>query len=98
MPLNGNGVWKVIAIATLSAFLGMGVELFREPKGIVTKIELDLLLEQQRTISLGLQSKIDGQTKEIVALRASVNQQSVDIAGIAAKVGVTAHPVVVPSN
>jgi hypothetical protein len=88
---NGNGIWKFLAVTSIGILLGMGVQLFREPTDVVKEKELDLRV-------LELQQKIDSQTNEIVALRSSVNQQSVDIAGIAAKVGVTAHPVVAPGR
>jgi hypothetical protein len=91
-----TSLWKYVAIAALSLLLGMVGQMFREPKDNVTKNELNLLLEQQKTVSLELQAKIDAQTREIIALRASVAQQSVDIAEIAAKVGATAHPSVMP--
>jgi hypothetical protein len=89
MPLNGNGVWKVIAIAFIGVMIGIGTEFLRTPKDVVTEKELTLRVVE-------LQGKIDIQTTEIIALRSSVNQQAVDIAGIATKVGVTAHPVIAP--
>jgi cell division protein FtsL len=88
---NGNGVWKYIAMSAIGILLGMGVQVFREPKDMITEKELNRAVAE-------LQAKIDAQTKEIIALRSSVNQQSVDIAGIASKMGVTAHPAAVPSN
>lgn len=87
-------VWKYIAISALSVLMGMGVQVFRTPlppSDAVYEKELNLRI-------LELQQKIDTQTSEISALRQSVNQQSVDIAGIAAKVGVTAHPVTAPGS
>lgn len=84
-------LWKYVAISTLSVLFGMGVQIFRTPTDVVKESEMNLRI-------LELQGKIDAQTNEIVALRASVNQQSVDIAGIASKVGVTAHPVVAPTH
>lgn len=97
---NGNGLWKFLATGALAVLLGMGVQGLREPRDNVSEKELNqrLLDIQQRVDSANLQTqqKIDAQTSEIVALRASVNQQSVDIAGIASKVGVAAHPVVAP--
>jgi len=96
MSENGKAIWKYLAISAMGLLLGMGTQMLREPKDMVNKTELTLMLEQQRSVSIELQAKIDAQTREIIALRASVNQQSVDIAGIASKVGVTAHPVVVP--
>lgn len=88
-PTNGNGVWRWIAMAVCGVLLGMFVKTLAEPKDTVSEKELTLQVVQ-------LQSKIDSLTNEVVALRASVNQQNVDIAGIASKVGVTAHPVVAP--
>ncbi len=94
---NGKAIWKYIAISTLGILLGMGAQMFREPKDVVSKTELTLLLEQQRSSVVELHSKIDEQTREIIALRATVNLLSIDTAGIAMKVGVAAHPVIVPS-
>lgn len=91
MPINGNGLWKYVAVTAVSVLLGMGIQVFREPKDTVSEKELTLRV-------LELQQKIDSQTSEISALRQSVNQQSVDIAGIATKVGVTAHPVTAPGH
>ena len=101
MTENGkNGkqeVWKYIAISALSVLLGMGVQIFRTPT--VVPIPSDTVYEKELNLRvLELQQKIDTQTSEISALRQSVNQQSVDIAGIAAKVGVTAHPVTAPGS
>jgi hypothetical protein len=90
-PLNGNGVWKWIGVTLGGLILGAMFQNLRQPTNLVTESELS-----ERVLEL--QQKIDSQTKEIVALRASVNQQSVDIAGIATKVGVTAHPVIAPQN
>jgi hypothetical protein len=96
-PNGKNGkqeLWKWLAIAALSVLLGMGVQVLRTPTpptDTVQEKELNLRI-------LELQQKIDSQTSEISALRQSVNQQSVDIAGIAAKVGVTAHPVTAPGH
>lgn len=89
IKLNGNGLYKLLFAAALGILLGIGAQIFREPKDTVSEKELTLNV-------LTLQSKIDAQTSEIVALRSSVNQQSVDIAGIASKVGATAHPVIAP--
>jgi hypothetical protein len=97
-PNNGkNGkqeVWKWLAVSALSVLLGMGVQIFRTPA-----VPPDAVYEKELNLRiLELQQKIDSQTSEISALRQSVNQQSVDIAGIAAKVGVTAHPVTAPGH
>ena len=81
-------LWQWLAVACASVLFGMFIQQLRSPSP-VTQSELT-----ERVVEL--QDKIDAQTKEIVALRASVNQQSVDIAGVAAKVGSTAHPVVAP--
>lgn len=89
MSDNAKDIWKFVAVSALSILMGMGLQIFREPKDTVSEKEMNLRI-------LELQQKIDQQTSEIVALRASVNQQSVDIAGIAGKVGVAAHPVVAP--
>src|SRR5258708_4621847 len=87
-------VWKWAAISALSVLLGMGVQIFRTPV-----VPADAVYEKELNLRvLELQQKIDTQTSEISALRQSVNQQSVDIAGIAAKVGVTAHPVTAPGS
>jgi hypothetical protein len=86
---NGNGIWKIIAVGFIGLALGGTAEFFRAPKDVVTERELT-----ERVLEL--QQKIDSQTNEIIALRSSVNQQAVDIAGIASKVGATAHPVVTP--
>jgi hypothetical protein len=86
---NGNRIWKIIAVGFIGLTLGGTAEFFRAPKDVVTERELT------QTV-LELQAKIDSQTNEIIALRSSVNQQAVDIAGIASKVGATAHPVVAP--
>jgi hypothetical protein len=86
---NGDGIWKVVAVAFMGITIGGAAEFLRSPKDQVTERELNLRV-------LELQQKIDTQTSEIIALRSSVNQQSVDIAGIAIKVGVTAHPVIAP--
>lgn len=88
---NGNGVWKWIAGLLAALMMGMFIQVLREPKDMVTEKELALQLTQ-------LQGKIDVMSNEVAALRQSVNQQSVDIAGIAEKVGVTAHPVVAPTH
>lgn len=88
---NGNGLWKWVAGLLAALILGMAVQIMREPRDIVTEKELALQLTQ-------LQGKIDVMSNEVAALRQSVNQQSVDIAGIAEKVGVTAHPVVAPTH
>lgn len=82
-------LWKWLAVSAISVLLGMGVQILRTPPDIVQEKELNLRI-------LELQEKIDAQTREITALRQSVNQQAVDIAGIAAKVGVSAHPAVSP--
>ena len=94
-PKNGKQeVWKYIAISALSVLIGMGVQIFRTPV-----VPADAVYEKELNLRiLELQQKIDTQTSEISALRQSVNQQSVDIAGIAAKVGVTAHPVTAPGH
>jgi hypothetical protein len=84
-------LWKYVAISALGVLLGMGAQIFRQPTDVVQEKELNLRI-------LELQQKIDTQTNEIVALRQSVNQQAVDIAGIAAKVGVSAHPAATPSG
>ena len=87
-------LWKWLAIAALSVLLGMAVQVYRTPV-----IPADAVYEKELNLRvLELQQKIDTQTAEISALRQSVNQQSVDIAGIAAKVGVTAHPVTAPGH
>jgi len=95
MPTEPNGaIWKFAAISALSVLLGMGVQVLRTPApppDAVYEKELNLRI-------LELQQKIDTQTNEISALRQSVNQLSTDTAGIAAKVGVTAHPVTAPGN
>lgn len=88
---NGNWLSKIVAVASISVLFGMGVQTLREPKDNVTQHELALQLVQ-------LQSKIDTLSNEVAALRQSVNQQSTDIAGIAEKVGVTAHPVTAPGH
>lgn len=90
---NGKSstLWKLVAVFALSTLLGMAAQIYRTPTDMVQEKELNLRI-------LELQQKIDVQTAEIAALRQSVNQQSVDIAGIAAKVGVTAHPVTAPGN
>lgn len=88
---NGKDLWKFLATGAMAVLLGMGVETLRTPKGVVTTDELNLNI-------LKLQQEINSQTAEIIALRATANQQSVDIAGIATKVGVSAHPVVAPSQ
>jgi cell division protein FtsL len=87
-------IWKWLAISALSILLGMGVQVLRTPA-----MPTDAVYEKELNLRvLELQQKIDTQTSEISALRQSVNQQSVDIAGIAAKVGVTAHPVTAPRS
>lgn len=87
---NGNGVWKWIAGLLAALMLGMGAQMLREPKDTVSEKEM-------QTQILVLENKIDTLNNEVAALRQSVNQQSTDIAGIAEKVGVTAHPVVAPA-
>lgn len=98
MPSETNGaIWKYIAISALSVLLGMAMQIFRTPA--VVPIPSDTVYEKELNLRvLELQQKIDSQTQEINALRGSVNQMSVDVAGIATKVGVTAHPVVAPGN
>lgn len=89
---NGTGeLWKYIAIALSSLFLGMMAQSIREPRDTVQEKELN-----ERVLELN--QKIDAQTKEIIALRSTVNQMSVDIASVAEKVGTTAHPVIVPNG
>jgi len=98
MSSEPNGaIWKYVAISALSVLLGMAMQIFRTPA--VVPIPSDTVYEKELNLRvLELQQKIDSQTSEISALRQSVNQQSVDIAGIAAKVGVTAHPVTAPGS
>jgi uncharacterized membrane protein YgaE (UPF0421/DUF939 family) len=88
---NGNALWKFVGLTLSGLLLGILVTRLMAPVDTVTEKELSLQVLQ-------LQAKIDSMTNEVVALRSSVNQQSVDIAGIAGKVGVTAHPVVAPSH
>jgi hypothetical protein len=96
-PNGKNGkqeLWKWLAIAALSVLLGMGVQVLRTPTpptDTVQEKELNLRI-------LELQQKIDTQTREINALRGTVNQMSVDLSGIATKVGASAHPVLTPSS
>jgi len=98
MPSEPNGaIWKYIAISALSVLLGMAMQIFRTPA--VVPIPSDTVYEKELNLRvLELQSKIDTLTSEVSALRQSVNQLSTDTAGIAAKVGVTAHPVTAPGN
>lgn len=86
---NGNGLWKWVAGLLAALILGMAVQAVREPKDIVTQREMSTQL-------LILQNKIDTLSNEVAALRTTVNQQNTDLAGIAEKVGVAAHPVAAP--
>ena len=86
---NGNGVWKWISGMLATLVLGYALHAVTQPKDAVTQHEMSTQL-------LILQNKIDVLSNEVAALRTTVNQQNTDLAGIAEKVGVTAHPVVAP--
>lgn len=87
-------LWKYLATTLIAVLLGMFLQTLRQPT-----LPTDLVPEKElNSRLLELQGKVDAQTREIVALRASINQQSVDIATIATKVGSTAHPVVAPTD
>jgi hypothetical protein len=88
---SGNGFYKWGFVTIAALLLGMFAQNLRTPTNIVTEPELT-----QRVLEL--QNKIDTQTREIIALRSTVDQQSFDIAAIASKVGVTAHPVIAPTQ
>jgi len=79
------------AIGFFGVFLGLASAVLRAPTDAVTEREMN-----SRMLEIG--DKLDAQSREIAALRQSVNQLSTDTAGIAMKVGVTAHPVTAPSN
>lgn len=99
---NGNGIWKFLAVGALSAFLGMGIKMLQEPKDMVNEKEMQsqvlLLQKDTQTQILLMQTKIDTLSNEVAALRTTVNQQNHDLEKMAAKVGVTASPVVAPSH
>lgn len=88
---NGNGVWRWVAVAACGILIGMFARSLQEPKDNVTQKDVSMQF-------LVMQNKIDTLSNEVAALRQSVNQQNTDIAGIAEKVGVTAHPVTAPTH
>lgn len=88
---NGNGIWRWVSGLLAALILGMAVQAMREPKDTVTQKEMALQL-------LVMQNKIDALSNQVAALQQSMNQTNYDVAGIAEKVGVTAHPVVAPAK
>lgn len=93
---NGNGLWKLLAVSVIGLLLGMVADAMRQPSDTVRERELELRL-------MVVDQKLEAQDNRLVtisnqlaAIQATQNQQNSDLARVAAKVGVTASPVVAP--
>jgi hypothetical protein len=101
---DGNGTKMLLTgfAAVVGILAGMWAQTLRSPTDMVTERELaQRVLELQGKIDsmhAELIDKMGVQTGEIIALRGTTAQMSVDISGIAAKVGVPAHPIIVPQS
>lgn len=92
MVPNGNGWWKFIATAAISVLVGMGIQVLREPKDVVTEKELTYrILELQGKVEAQT-ARIDAMERELMTVHVTVNEQDVEIAKIGSKLGVSPIP------
>jgi hypothetical protein len=91
-----NGIYKMVAACLLSAVVALIGAYFVATHNAVTKEELPALMEQHNPYTQDqkdIKSKLDDLKERVIRLDDYQKQIGQDIANVAAKAGVTAHPV-----
>ena len=103
MSPTGNGIWKTIALMLASALIsGTGAWLV-SAHNVVTKEELPALIQVQNPYTQDakdiknkldeMKARLDKMDEHILHQDDHIIQMGQDVANIAAKSGVTAHPI-----
>jgi hypothetical protein len=108
MPTNGNGIWKTTALMLASALVsGVGAWLVLA-HNVVTKEELPALVQVQNPYTQDakdikdkldeMKARLDKLDEHILHQDDHIIQMGQDVANIATKAGVTAHPITSPNG
>jgi hypothetical protein len=95
-PRNNNGIYKVAAISLASIVISLIGAYFVATHNTVTKEELPALIIQNNPYiqdAKDIKSKLDDLKERVIRLDDYQKQIGQDVANVAAKAGVTAHPV-----
>ncbi len=96
MSESREGLYKTIALCLASALVSMLGAYYMATKNAVTKDELPAIIQQNNPYTkdaADIKSKLDDLRERVIRLDDYQKQIGQDVAGIAAKSGVTAHPV-----
>ena len=96
LKVEGNGIYKTVSLCLASAFISLTGAYFVASHNVVTKEELPALIQQNNPYTQDakdIKSKLDDLKERIILLDAYQKQIGQDVANIAAKSGVTAHPI-----
>jgi uncharacterized membrane protein len=93
---NGNGIYKIIAVCLMGVVVSVVGAYFAASHNVVTKEELPALIQQNNPYTQDakdIKSKLDDLKERIIKLDDYQKQIGQDVADIAAKSGVSAHPI-----
>ena len=103
MPPTGNGIWKTAALCLVSALISMTGAYFVVARSMVTKEELPTLIQVDNPYTQDakdiknkldeLKLRLDRLDEHILHQDDHIIQMGQDVANIATKAGVTAHPI-----
>lgn len=96
-PAKGsNDVYKTVSMCLASALLTLAGAYFATTKNAVTKDEVPALVQQNNPYTQDakdIKAKLDDLRDRVIHLDDHQRQMGEDVAAIAAKAGVTAHPI-----
>ena len=93
---SGDGIWKTAALVLSSSLVSMMGAYFLATKNAVSKDELPAIIQQNNPYTkdaADIKSKLDDLKERVIKLDDYQKQIGQDVANIAAKSGVTAHPI-----